>query len=37
MIATGRQDARAAIIATLLVALGVALLPAGSYVTYLFV
>ena len=37
MIATGRQDARAAIIATLLVALGVALLPAGSYVAYLFV
>lgn len=37
MIATGRQDARAAIVATLLVTLAVALLPTGSYPAYLLV
>jgi hypothetical protein len=37
MIATGRQDARAAIVTTLLVTLAVALLPTGSYVGYMFV
>ena len=37
MIATGRQDARAAIVTTLLVTLAVALLPTGSYLAYLLV
>lgn len=37
MISAARQDARAAIITTLLVTLGVALLPTGSYMTYLLV